>query len=686
MHPDQLECELIDKLNALPPTENRLLYDIDYDEKLVSYSLRFLKNQNRLVRNTIWLHGGLPSGHWNSFFERVLMNVDNALDNLDELLNPPTPKTIKRFFEHCGDSARTILAIIWNAFSEKQSPFYQLFHHESDGSLKLKYDYIRLIPLYRGDTYYQCIKSKIITHRNVAGVSPIFRYDSTVQKRILGQNPDELDGLIKSFVRETFVQTHELFQFLNDKPKKVAEVVQQIVPDKLRAELCGDDNWKWLPELIGINPENSELDGLLIKFAIEFYGTIAQLKLRKRVLSESNKKSDFLLDTINTFEGRQFLSEAARFGILPKYGFPVDVVRLDTKENQTQEAKELDLQRDLKVAISEYAPESEVVARKKIWTSWGVKIVPGKKLERRCFRVCADCGRYESTVYIDDNKNDNEERSAWRKNQCSGCGSTNFKIDSKFIFPEFGFIAKKESKGFTGRRPERTYASRVYFAEDGAPLQTKKVQLNGATLQFQSSANSKLGVINQSAFFICTVYGYGALNSKENQHKNQSGSECKGHLNRLYLGHEFRTDIVKIDIPQYSYKERPFLRSVLYALIEGMSNALDIARTDLDGCLYFNNTEASLIIYDNVPGGAGHVRRLTDEDGIIEEVLQEAYRIVKHCKCGGESGDAACYACLQNYNNQFYHDELKRKYAIDFFEQIGVGKMSVIEEKVEEKV
>lgn len=185
MHPDQLECELIDKLNALPPTENRLLYDIDYDEKLVietaktllahnpfpllprlsdhrltvlaafasamaddeyaemdsfynrlselffgnapldvsrqneirdfvettcnRYSLRFLKNQNRLVRNTIWLHGGLPSGHWNSFFERVLMNVDNALDNLDELLNPPTPKTIKRFFEHCGDSARTFL-------------------------------------------------------------------------------------------------------------------------------------------------------------------------------------------------------------------------------------------------------------------------------------------------------------------------------------------------------------------------------------------------------------------------------------------------------------------------------------------------------------------------------------------------------------------------------------------------
>ncbi|MDW8466844.1 MAG: hypothetical protein RML35_11940, partial [Chloroherpetonaceae bacterium] len=79
------------------------------EETCKRFNLRFLKNQNRLVRNTIWLHGGLPSRHWQNFFEYVLMKVDDNLGNLDTLLNPLTPRTIKRFFDHCGDSARAFL-------------------------------------------------------------------------------------------------------------------------------------------------------------------------------------------------------------------------------------------------------------------------------------------------------------------------------------------------------------------------------------------------------------------------------------------------------------------------------------------------------------------------------------------------------------------------------------------------
>ena len=73
------------------------------------FNLRFLKNENRLVRNTIWLHGGIPSKHWQSFFERVLMPIQPSLENLDALLNPPTPKSIKRFFDLGGNSARSFL-------------------------------------------------------------------------------------------------------------------------------------------------------------------------------------------------------------------------------------------------------------------------------------------------------------------------------------------------------------------------------------------------------------------------------------------------------------------------------------------------------------------------------------------------------------------------------------------------
>jgi hypothetical protein len=343
---------------------------------------------------------------------------------------------------------------------------------------------------------------------------------------------------------------------------------------------------------------------------------------------------------------------------------------LDTSFNRSTEAQGLDLQRDLRQAIAEYAPESEVVARKKIWTSWGLKIVPGRQWERRAFKICENCGRYESIRIIDDDN----QLNAWQNAQCKGCGSTNFDPKDKFIFPEFGFIAAQDSKDFTGRRPERTYASQVYFAGDGQPLQERDFQRNGITLHFQSASNAKLGVINKTLFRVCQLCGYSTTAcGNNNAHKNHLGRDCNGTLSRVHLGHEFKTDVVKITLPPaYTFHQQDELLSILYALIEGLSNALNIARTDLDGCLYFSNQEPALVIYDNVPGGAGHVRRITDEDGVIEEMLQEAYHIVKHCTCGGESGDGACYACLQNYNNQFFHDQLKRKHAIEFLEQLGV--------------
>lgn len=767
--------------------------------------------------------------------------------------------------EPSDQSVEKILSLVWDAFTERESPFYNLFEHQNDGALKLKHTCIRLIPLKEGDAYYQCEKSKLITHRNVAGVSPIFRYESRLQKRILGQrdgaekdvllehhyrkiyqeleperlvskehtaqltseeaskvqqefiegkvnvlscsttfelgvdvgslesvflknmppepanyiqragragrrlsstafaltfslcrshdlkcfanpisiikgeiraprvsivnekivrrhihsvafaafwkrypdyfgdmqtfflsgrktkeafeqglqslwqNPNGFDtaGFITQFVRQTFPQTHDLFKFLNDKPKDVADAIVDIVPKHLREELCSDDRWKWLPDLIRIDQIDASNDGLFIKFASEFYSTIAELEKQKWIVLLKGGNVDAYTRSANTFKSRQFVGEAARFGIFPKYGFSVDVVKLDTTFNQSQEAKGLDLQRDLKIALAEYAPECEVVARKKIWTSWGLKVVPGQRWERRGFKVCEECGRYESMRIVDD-----QQYQEWRNKECKGCGSQNFNRDGRFIFPEFGFVAERDSRNFTGRRPDRTYASRVHFAEDGYPLKEKEVLRNQVRLRWQSVTNATLGLVNQSLFRVCNLCGYSELvkqNSNQNgegRHQNRWGRECNGTLSHVYLGHEFRTDVVKIQVEGYgfsgSYKDKePIFLSILYALIEGAAEAMGISRNDLDGCLFTDQRQTSLIIYDNVPGGAGHVRRFTDENGVIEETLKEAYRLVKTCKCGGDAGDAACYACLQNYQNQFYHDDLKRKYAIEFFGRLG---------------
>lgn len=63
----------------------------------------------------------------------------------------------------------------------------------------------------------------------------------------------------------------------------------------------------------------------------------------------------------------------------------------------------------------------------------------------------------------------------------------------------------------------------------------------------------------------------------------------------------------------------------------------------------------SRLIYDKVPGGAGHARQLSDR---VIELVEEAYRVVDgHCGCGEET---YCYGCIANYYNQSKQAKLSR--------------------------
>jgi ATP-dependent helicase YprA (DUF1998 family) len=68
----------------------------------------------------------------------------------------------------------------------------------------------------------------------------------------------------------------------------------------------------------------------------------------------------------------------------------------------------------------------------------------------------------------------------------------------------------------------------------------------------------------------------------------------------------------------------------------------------------------ALVLYDDVPGGAGHVRRVAEA---WPAVFAAALERVRGCSCGPES---ACHECLWNYYNQPLHPRLARGLAVDF--------------------
>jgi ATP-dependent helicase YprA (DUF1998 family) len=98
----------------------------------------------------------------------------------------------------------------------------------------------------------------------------------------------------------------------------------------------------------------------------------------------------------------------------------------------------------------------------------------------------------------------------------------------------------------------------------------------------------------------------------------------------------------------------------MYALLEGASESQGIRRSDIDGTLYHREfgESPSIILYDAVPGGAGHVENIKNH---LRDAMYAGYLKVNNCQCGE---DTSCYNCLRNYQNQYYHDDLQRGYAI----------------------
>ena len=194
-----------------------------------------------------------------------------------------------------------------------------------------------------------------------------------------------------------------------------------------------------------------------------------------------------------------------------------------------------------------------------------------------------------------------------------------------------------------------------------------------------SANRGQLVVINNAGFqrfSICQSCGYAEINTDnpDSLHKPPWGEECEGTRNILSLGYEFYTDILQVRFSEsyFGQNQTGYWESILYGMLEGISQALGIERRDIDGCLYPYTGDPShpaLVVYDSVPGGAGHVERIAKGDN-FKKVVEKTGEIVNRCECGGKEGDSSCYGCLRNYSNEYCHDILKRKYVMEFIEKL----------------
>ena len=415
------------------------------------------------------------------------------------------------------------------------------------------------------------------------------------------------------------------------------ESIRAVVPESMH-DVVGLNSDRWIDWIAG---EDSQLDRAVAEVSSDQQ---SMERLRKE-LYDQHKSTGRVERRISTITGEQTLDFLSRKAVIPKYGFPVDVVELDTRpENRSAGVS---LQRDLSQAIAEYAPGGKVVANKREWQSCGVKTLPGKHFPVK---------RYEYSSPLD--------FSQWSEGE-----SRDGSIGKKYLQPVFGFVTPLFEKPVEPRRrSQRLYTTRPFFEGFNDPTQIQPENLFGVGIT--KAMPGTLVILCEGkrgrGFYICVSCG-SHMTERKPSHKSPDKRECNGSLDNYSLGHELETDVIRMQFPDLINEWNAY--SLAYAIALGAAETMDVPDTDLNVTITSGNTaqEAAIVLYDNVPGGAGLVAQIERPD-VFKQVINNAHeRVAGGCGC-----DSSCYGCLRSYRNQFAHPYLDRIIARGFLAQLPV--------------
>ena len=434
----------------------------------------------------------------------------------------------------------------------------------------------------------------------------------------------------------------------------------------------------------------------------------------RKTRRQLEKRRDAIENELEKIAKRRLHDELVKAAVLPIYGFPIDVVRLLTGEsNEFKSSKgKHRLERDRRLALGEYAPGQKIVVDNKVYRSVG--LVRPQELEQKYYWVCRQCNYFTTSQQED------------CVDECQLCGyepsSANAKKMKLYKQPKaFTTDWATSAKVTPYFKPQRQPTSQVFLANDGDNAEetaTNLYKLNisqgGTFFLANSGVIGKGRGFDKQGFAICKSCGLDLsdrVQPKETKSKGKkgkqkssqrtkssseshthpiTGKECSSSYQKIHLGHEFLSDLVKIQftsaskaIPLYgevtNYADSKtvsslteefatiggldFWRSLTYALLAAASQVIDVPRSELDGLFRpLNNQLAEIIIYDNVPGGAGYSRRIANK---FAQVLEIAYKIASSCDC-----DTSCYDCLRTYSNQPFHGDLNRNLVTDFLQPL----------------
>ncbi len=387
--------------------------------------------------------------------------------------------------------------------------------------------------------------------------------------------------------------------------------------------------------------------------------------------------------------------------VLPRYAFPTDVVSFWVSKPKKpgepggRRVFDYEPQRDLQLALSEYAPTRSLTIDKWRFESAAIfspyEPSPAPTLARRQpYTACRSC----TFVSLD--------AAASSLALCPCCGSDQV-VHAFFVTPA-GFAPDINERREVDRGQPIAYAGMTDRArlELQDPPENWHRELYDGRLRIWTGSR-QLAVVNKGVgdrgFRVCPVcgrsepeYGPGFTQTKltragtpvQHKHPLEQGAICTGIADGpFYLGHRFPTDalLIRLNVAspvRLGTSTTPGLlsraaRMALSSLVEGIalaaSRELQIDEGELSGwwapVLGGRTDEAQIYLYDLLPGGAGYARAVGDA---LDDVLGATERLLADCDCA-----QSCYRCIRHYGNNFIHASLDRHLALALLKHVRHG-------------
>ena len=417
-------------------------------------------------------------------------------------------------------------------------------------------------------------------------------------------------------------------------------------------------------------------------------------ELRDRVLSEG-KRNEYFNGDEETSAFDIFYSE----GYIPSYSFPKNVVRFCVEkdsEHGRKAPKDIRYapERDIAVAISEYAPGRFITIDKKIYKSGGLYSNPRPKgyennqaeyyFKNKDYKkdiiVCTECNWFGDG-----------------QNEYTKCPYCHADVEQRSMIKPWGFApVKGDSVKYEDEEEEKTYAEAPYYSY--VPRDTEMQNYKHSYIRFANLQNRKVLTVNmgkkKNGFNICTKCGgaevaeslqTGYFRFSQPYHDRYLCRHEGTVVTNIYLGYEFLTDMFMLDIrydnqklvSNYDGEEKNILRSAATTLHEAIKKAvslsLDIDYNEINGgwrTRFEENGEVhiEMFFYDNLTSGAGY-SSLIGEAGVLDDVFSRTKEILNRCTCS-----RSCRNCLDNFYNQRSHDIFDRTLAAQLLEYALDGK------------